>query len=173
MPWNFADSNSFASSTQWCTSLNWEDWSSGCCHNPGDWWPLPAAEFQYPDYSYRFSSTQEFYLHISTKAFRTRLFFSFLGAWGAEDSIPDMLQLLQLTTLSAWAMRLNLREEYPKGYPKGDEEGRRVKGHDVIHASRTAHLVSLPAVWRHSDDRTQSLAPDRGFIKLRDKFSRA
>lgn len=43
MPWNLADSSSFASSIQWSTSLNRCDSSSGCRHNPGDWCPLPAT----------------------------------------------------------------------------------------------------------------------------------
>lgn len=43
IPWNLADSRSFASSIQWSMSLNRCDSSSGCRHSPGDWWPLPGV----------------------------------------------------------------------------------------------------------------------------------
>ncbi len=40
IPWKLPFSRSFASSTQCFTLLKPEDLSSGCDHNPGDWWPL-------------------------------------------------------------------------------------------------------------------------------------
>lgn len=45
MPWNFDDSRNCASLIQWSMSLNSWDLSWGCCHSPGDWWPLPVVVF--------------------------------------------------------------------------------------------------------------------------------